>query len=285
MNYQCLYCFARAFEKLLEKHIPDNEEKLRMSQRFFDMLAKADTSQPTPYIAREFHALIREYLDDPDPYRHEKEEGNKMALALMPDLRKNIHQAQDPFNRALRYAIAGNIMDYGPSSHFNVHETLREVEQARFAIDHSDILRKRIQNAQNILYIGDNAGEIVMDRLFLETIGHPHVTFAVRGQPVINDATLEDAQTVGMDKVAEVISNGYDAPSTIMDQASEEFARAYLKADIIIAKGQGNFEGLMHQNDHRLWFLLMVKCQVIGNMLGVNKGDFVVSNSHGQEKA
>lgn len=284
MNHQCLFCFARAFEKLLDKHVQENEVKVRMAQRFFSMLGEADTSRPTPYIAREFHALIREYLDETDPYRREKEKGNQLALSLYPELEKKVKQSGDPFNRALRYALAGNIMDYGPSSRFDVHDTLEKVEKADFAIDHSRDLQEEIRKAKNILYIGDNAGEIVMDKLFLETIGHPNVHFAVRGQPVINDATMEDARVVGMDQVAEVISNGYDAPSTILEEASEEFMRAYLGADLIIAKGQGNFEGLMHQNDHRLWFLLMVKCQVIGDMLGVYKGDFVVSNGHQKDR-
>ena len=280
MNYKCLYCFARGFEKLLERHIEDHDEKIRLSKQFFNLLAEADTEKPTPYVARDFHALIRESLDNPDPYKQQKEKGNQLALSLYPDLKKKVLQAEDPFNRALRYAIAGNIMDYGPANHFNVQETLRQVEQARFAIDHSRELKQHIAEAKNILYIGDNAGEIVMDRLMIETMGHPNVTFAVRGYPVINDATREEALEAGIDKVARLIDNGYDAPSTILDEASEEFMRSYLKADLIIAKGQGNFEGLMENTDHRLWFLLMVKCQVIGDMMGVQKGDFIVSNGH-----
>ena len=276
MNHRCLFCFARGFEKLLDKHIQSNEEKLGLAQRFFDMMAKADTSQPTPRIARDFHALIREYLDDPDPYKKEKAASNKLALSLYPVLKENVAKAPDPFDRAVRYAIAGNIMDYGPTNHFDVETTLQKVENSPFAIDHSEDLRKRIRMAKNILYLGDNAGEIVMDRLLIETMNHPGVTCAVRGYPVINDATLEDARMVGMERVAKVISNGYDAPSTILEEVNGEFTKAWQKADLIIAKGQGNFEGLMHQRDQRLFFLLTVKCQVIGDMLGVQKGEFVV---------
>jgi len=280
MNYRCLFCLARGFEKLLERHIDDHDEKIRLSKQFFNLLARADTDKPTPYVARDFHALIRESLDNPDPYKEQKRKGNQLALSLYPDLKEKVEQAEDPFTRALRYAIAGNIMDYGPASQFDLEETIGQVEQARFAIDHSGELKERIARAKDILYIGDNAGEIVMDRLMIETMGHPNVTFAVRGYPVINDATRDDALEAGIDRVATVIDNGYDAPSTILDASGEEFMRAYLKADLIIAKGQGNFEGLMDNRDHRLWFLLMVKCQVIGDMLDVQKGDFVVSNNH-----
>jgi len=280
MNYKCLFCFARGFEKLLERHIEDHNEKIRLSKQFFNLVAHADTDRPTPYVARDFHALIRESLDNTDPYKEQKTKGNQLVLSLYPDLKEKVRQAKDPFNRALRYAIAGNIMDYGPASHFDLEETLREVEQAQFAIDHAGELKERIARANDILYIGDNAGEIVMDRLMLETMGHPNVTFAVRGHPVINDATRADALEAGIDRVATIIDNGYDAPSTLLDESGEGFKRAYLKADLIIAKGQGNFEGLMKNRDHRLWFLLMIKCQVIGDMLGVQKGDFVVSNGH-----
>ncbi|MGM0531127.1 MAG: damage-control phosphatase ARMT1 family protein [Bacteroidota bacterium] len=281
MNHQCLFCFCRAFDKLLQKHGGDNEEKLRLAKKFFSLLAKADTEKPTPYIARNIHAIIRESLGDPDPYKEEKHRNNEQALSLYNELKEKTNASNDPFNRALRYALGGNIIDYGPSQTFDIYATLEKVEHADFAIDHSGELESRIRNADNILYIGDNAGEIVFDKLFIETMAHPNVTFAVRGAPVINDATWEDAEMVGMNRVANIITNGYDAPSTILEMTSKEFRNAFDAADLILAKGQGNFEGLMHQKDQRLWFLLMIKCQVIGDLLGVKKGDFVVSNSHG----
>lgn len=280
MNHQCLFCFCRAFDKLLQKHDGDNEKKLRLAKKFFSLLAEADTEKPTPYIAREIHAIIRESLGDPDPYKEEKHRSNKLALSLYNELKEKIEASDDPFNRALRYALAGNIIDYGPSQTFDVYATLEKVEHTDFAIDHSPQMEERIRNADNILYVGDNAGEIVFDKLFIETFAHPNVTFAVRGAPVINDATWKDAEMVGMHHVANIISNGYDAPSTILEMTGSEFRNAFDTADLIIAKGQGNFEGLMNHKDQRLWFLLMIKCQVIGDLLGVNKGNFVVSNGH-----
>lgn len=281
MNHQCLFCFCRAFDKLLQKHVENNEERLRLAKKFFSLLAEADTEKPTPYIARNIHAIIRESLGNPDPYAEEKRQSNEMALALYSDLKQKVARSEDQFNRALRYALAGNIIDYGPSQTFDVYSTLEKVEKADFAIDHSKLLKEKINNADHILYIGDNAGEIVFDKLFIETMGHPNVTFAVRGAPVINDATFEDAEMAGMDRVARIVSNGYDAPSTILEMTGKEFRDAYDSADLILAKGQGNFEGLMNQKDSRTWFLLMIKCQVIGDMLGVHKGDFVVSNGYG----
>jgi hypothetical protein len=118
---------------------------------------------------------------------------------------------------------------------------------------------------------------MVFDKLFIETMMHPNLIYAVRGAPVINDATMDDAKYVGIDRVADVISNGYDAPSTILEHCSDEFMKVFNRADVIISKGQGNLEGLLGQTTKAVYFLLMVKCEVIADALGVRKGDFVVS--------
>jgi len=128
------------------------------------------------------------------------------------------------------------------------------------------------------LYLGDNAGEIVFDKLFIRTINHRNLTYVVRGGPIINDATMEDAEYTGMNKVANVISNGFDAPSTVPSESSRQFQQYFSKADIIISKGQGNLEGLLPLNDKRIFFLLMVKCDVMAELLGVDKESFVVFN-------
>jgi damage-control phosphatase, subfamily I len=113
----------------------------------------------------------------------------------------------------------------------------------------SSELKEALSTAKTVLYLGDNAGEIVLDKLFIETLMHPNLYLAVRGAPVINDATLDDAQYVGIDTVADVISNGYDAPSTIVDGCSPQFQELFNKADVIISKGQGNLEGLLDKTD------------------------------------
>ncbi|MGM0497072.1 MAG: damage-control phosphatase ARMT1 family protein [Bacteroidota bacterium] len=280
MDPKCLFCFSRAFEKLLDQHISEKSEQYKMSKKFFGFLSGIDTDQPTPLIAREIHAMIRNYLNEPDPYKQQKEQSNKQAKALVEGLRKKLNASDDPDGLSLRYAIAGNIIDYGPGHKFDIEQTISHLEEAKLAIDHSNELIEKIKKANKILYLGDNAGEIVFDKLFLETIDHPNVTFVTRGAPVINDVTREEAREVGMHKVAKVIDNGYDAPSTVLDKSNKAFLEEYQSADLIIAKGQGNFEGLMHEDDPRLWFLLMVKCDVIGTFFGLNKGDIVVSNNH-----
>jgi uncharacterized protein with ATP-grasp and redox domains len=157
---------------------------------------------------------------------------------------------------------------------------INEVLTADFAIDDSQELENRIKCSKTILFLGDNAGEIVFDKLLIETINHPNVYYAVRGKPVINDVTVDDASYVGIDKIAKVISNGYDAPSTIIEKASKEFKRIYNDADLIISKGQGNLEGLINNTRNDLYFLLMVKCDVIARLLGVKKGDYIAKKNN-----
>lgn len=280
MDPRCLFCFSRAFEKLLVQHVHDTKEQHKLAKKFFSFVAETDINQPTPVIAREIHAMIREYLEEPDPYKIQKEQSNEQAKALVGELKEKIQNSENPLNRSLRYAIAGNIIDYGPGHKFDIKQTIHHIEKAKLAIDQSDQLIKKMKEAEKILYLGDNAGEIFFDKLFLETIGHPDVTFVTRGAPVINDVTLKDAEEADMHQVARIIDNGYDAPSTILKKSGRNFMKEFQKADLIIAKGQGNFEGLMHEKDPRLWFLLMVKCQIIGDFLGVNKGDIVIKNNH-----
>ena len=114
----------------------------------------------------------------------------------------------------------------------------------------------------------------------METIDHPNVWFAVREKPILNDATIKEAYEVGIQKFAKIISNGDDAPSTLLHRVSPEFMEIYQTADLIISKGMGNYEGLMDETDSRLFYLLMIKCEVIGKKIGAKKGDFVVKQNH-----
>jgi len=186
-----------------------------------------------------------------------------------------VDEADNPFQIALRLAIAGNVIDYGPNQRFDINNTLEQAKSIVLAIDDSHSLQASISQAKTLLYLGDNAGEIVMDRIFLETISHPNVYFAVRGAPIINDALLEDAELVGIDKISNLITNGDDAPGTILESTSAEFRDIFDRADLVISKGQGNYEGL-NGTDEKIYYILMTKCDHVANHLGVKKGDFVV---------
>jgi len=231
-----------------------------------------------PEIQRELQMKLVEMTGITDPYREEKNLSNQLALELYKDWRPRVLASDDPFLLALRLSIAGNIMDYGAFQQFDLHQTIDQVVCTNFYIDHSSMLRERIRNARSILFLGDNAGEIVFDKLLIEVIMHPNVHYAVKGGPALNDVTLDDALEVGMDSVADVITNGYNASSTLLDKSSDSFRNLYHSADIIVSKGQGNFEGLLNHRDPRLFFLMMVKCDLIAEKTGAPKGSYIVLN-------
>lgn len=275
-DYRCYFCFARAFERLLEKENLTPEEKKSFAGDMFGLFKRGNSGFSIPELSRELHVLLKQYSDTPDPYKQVKKQSNDLVLSMYSQLKDLVFHSENYFDTALRLAIAGNIIDYGISNHFDLQGTIDTVLNSEFAIDDSLELKQSLSEAKTVLYLGDNCGEMVFDKLFIETIMHPNLIYAVRGEPVINDVTLEDARYVGMDRVADLVSNGYDAPSTLLEHCSPEFLEVFNHVDVIISKGQGNLEGLLGKTDKEVYFLLMVKCEVIADVLGVKNGDFVV---------
>lgn len=273
--YECIACTVQSCLRLLEEGgIAEDhrEEMLRKALRF---LAAADWRQSPPALARGLHAELRRAGWDGDPYCEIKRRSNQAMLELVPELRNEVSHAPDPFALALRLAVAGNVIDFGARNLLDPMETLRRVMTDELAVDHTVQLREDLIHAQSILYLGDNAGEIVLDDLFLETLGHPGVTFVVRGGPVINDATVDDAKLAGIPGHARLITSGDDTPGVIPSRASTEVQEALAHMDVVIAKGQGNLEGLWDL-PRDVYFLLTVKCERIARLIGVEVGQFVV---------
>ncbi|MBN2367314.1 MAG: DUF89 family protein [Calditrichaeota bacterium] len=275
LTLECLPCIVGSFAKLLKMNILPPEQIDPAIRRFFTFLSQADYQQSPPALGREMHHIIREILQNPDPYREVKEKYNRMMLDLYPDFKEMITGASDPFDTALRLAVAGNVIDYGPQHQLDIMETVERVMGARFDIDDSQKLKKDLETAQSLLYIGDNCGEIVMDKLFLEHINVPVKYFAVRESPVINDITAEDAKMVGIDRLAEIISTGDNAPGAIWEYTSDLFREKLHNSDVVIAKGQGNLEGLS-EVPYTVYFLLVTKCDVIAKHIGTRREEFVV---------
>ena len=280
-DYRCFFCFTRAFERLITKENISNEAKNNFTREMIGLYYNNQDKLSAPEFSRELHHILRSYTHNPDPYLSEKKENNDQAADMIPKLEMIVRESSNPFNTSLRLAIAGNIIDFAVNDRFNLQATIDMALESEFAIDHSEQMEKKIRHAHTVLYLGDNAGEIVFDKLFIKTINHPRLTYVVRGAPVINDATMYDAEYTGMKEVANVISSGYDAASTIPEKSSKQFQEYFREADVIISKGQGNLEGLFPLNDKRIFFLLMVKCDVMAEFLKVKKGSLVVYNNAG----
>jgi len=277
ISLDCIPCILNSFLRLLKKDIIPQKKHEEAMRLLLSHLSQADYHQSPASLGRDMHRLIRDILHNPDPYREIKDASNEMMLNELDRLRSRVQQSDDPFQTALRLAIAGNVIDYGPQHQLDVWETIDRVLQTPPAVDDSDSLRRDLSTSKQLLYIGDNCGEIVMDKLFLETIAHSNVYYAVRGAPAINDATIEDAQTVGIDLLAKVITTGDDAPGAVWETTSQEFKETLRTSDVVISKGQGNLEGLIDV-DHNIYYLFVAKCDLIAGRVGANKGDFIVKH-------
>jgi len=284
MYLDCVPCLLRQTLSAVRMAGDDPSVQHEVVRQVLHILAETDFTRRTPPdMAQWTHRLIRELTGQGDPYRHIKQCSNEVALSMLPALERRIGQSGDPFAAAVRVALAGNIIDFGANHETDVSlkgiETV--VEQAFAAPLNSlalESLRAAASSAESILYICDNAGEIAFDRLLIEQLGPHKVTAAVRGGPIINDATLEDAVAVGLAGLTTVISTGDDLPGVIVSQCNEPFQNIFHGADLVIAKGQGNFETLS-DIPRNIFFLLKAKCTVAAERIGCEQGDYIILES------
>ena len=245
------------------------------------VMSDIDFTKSPPEMARVIFDIIESHAGPVDLYEEAKKNSNQYILAMYDELKEMAENSDDPFRAAARLAVAGNIIDFGAKHDFSdeaIHEELDKVLHAEFAEDATCELRSEIESADTILYIGDNAGEIVFDKLFISYLPAEKITYAVRGTPIINDALMEDAETAGLTKLVKVISNGAGIPGTVLAVCSDEFRQVFHKADLVISKGQGNYETL-NDSDKNIFFLLKIKCDIVARDLGHKVGDFVIRKS------
>jgi uncharacterized protein with ATP-grasp and redox domains len=275
---ECVPCFVR--QTLDSARLVTDDETIheQVLREVLREVGEMDFHNSPPVMGQHIHRLIRRLVADNDPYRNIKDRFNRLALALYPEIEKKLGGAHDPFETAVRLAIAGNIIDFGANCDLedsHVEEAIESSLVAPLSKSAVEDLRESAGRATTILYLGDNAGEIVFDRLLIEQLPRQKVTYVVRGSPVINDATMSDALATGMTDLVEVIDNGSDAPGTILETCSAAFRRRFQSADLVIAKGQGNYETLSEASKS-IHFLLKVKCPVIARHIGCDVDDLVV---------
>jgi len=222
------------------------------------------------------YRITREITGNSDPYHDEKRSFNEFCMKLIPELREKIDTSEDPLYFSIKAAIAGNLIDLGIGHTIDIHTSIINMFSDSFAIDDYKEFRLLLGSGRKkILYLGDNAGEIVFDRLLVEKLVPEHeVIFVVKAGPVINDALIEDARYAGLTELARVIDTGSDGIGVRWDSVSGEFMQEYKTADLIISKGQGNFETMDDKSD-TIFFLLRAKCDCIAQVLGVHYGDIV----------
>ena len=274
----CIPCFFRQALEAARMVTGD-----AVKQKFvLDALARDVSSflmDKTPiHYAPSIYDPIKTIANHHDPFRAMKRRYNEKALRMVALAKKEIERAPDPLLAAVRFALAGNVIDFGPNAGFDFGKEMENVQTHPFGIFDNDAFRQMVRQTKSVLYLGDNAGEIVFDKMLIETVGKPTV-YIVRGEPVINDVTLEDAEFVGMKDCAEVISNGSRYPGTVLESCSDEFLSYYGSAELVVSKGQGNFETLSEETKP-IVFLLKAKCTVVARHLGVEVGDFVLKKQN-----
>lgn len=271
---ECLPCFV---EQALRASRIATSDKTKIKQVLDEvgcMIREIPMENTPAESGIRVYGKIREITGVADPYREIKRQHIREAQTLYPELEKMIEESDDPLLTAIRLAIAGNVIDLGINKTFNIVQDVKKILVRDFGIFDYKVFKEQLDRAKTILYLGDNAGESVFDKLLIQQLKKP-VVYAVRTAPIINDVTLEEARLSGLDEVATLIDSGSPAPGIIMRYATPQFLEIYQKADIVISKGQGNYEGLSDEK-RSIFFLLKAKCPVIAHHLGVQEGDIVL---------
>jgi damage-control phosphatase, subfamily I len=271
---ECIPCFVNQALRAGRMVTDDVSELKKLLDRIGGRISDIPIDHTPPEMGLIIYDEIKRITGVEDPYKKQKQVHIKEALRLYPDLKIMLSEAPDPLMTAVRIAIAGNVIDLGMDKDFHIERDLNDILKQAFAICDIDAFREKLQACDHILYLGDNAGESVFDRLLIETIGKP-VTYVVRGRPIINDVTEEDAIDSGLDKVATIISSGTPAPATVLPLCTKDFIKRFESADMIISKGQGNYEGLS-ECKRPIFFLLKAKCPVIARDIGVCENDIIL---------
>lgn len=278
----CIPCFLQQVLEAARFVTSDEEEQEKVMRAVLAALQECDFKCTPPEIAHKAHFTAIEALGVYDPYNEVKKKSNTMVATMYTELERDITASDDPATMAVRLAIAGNIMDCAPRQGFDIRKTVAAVKTSKIAVDHTQSLKRDLKNAKIIAYVADNAGEIVFDKLFIETMESLYSTkewhVYVRGRPIINDATVEDATQVGLHTLDTVTIKRLDMDKEYDSRTDPHVLDSFKKADVVISKGQGNYEILSNATGINFYFLLMVKCPVVADDVGVSVGDIVVIN-------
>lgn len=279
---ECIPCILRASLGGARLAGASDEATWAILAEAAGIAARWDRRLPPILLGAEIGRLLRQKTGVADPYQEEKRAANAVGLAHYPDWACEVARAFDPLLHALRLAAAGNSLDLGIHASVDVTQSLAEAGTRPFGHNDYDAFRKRLEKVQGVLYLTDNAGEIVLDRILIEEILRrgKQVTVAVRGGPTLNDATADDAAEAGLDGIAEIITTGSDVPGTSLAACSPQFHARFRDAGLILSKGMGNFEGLSEE-EAPLFFLLQAKCAPVAQETGVEVGALVLLAGRG----
>jgi len=278
----CIPCLLRQALSSLKHCGADEELSLSCLKQILRCALDFEMKESPPEMAMYIHRIIRAALNNEDPYRNLKRQAIEEVLRHETKIRALILRSSKPLETAIRFAIAGNVLDFALYEWNPEHLSSALDSALNKALDLAALsrLENAISKASSVMLIGDNAGESVFDRLLIEQMLPKKVFYAVRGRAAINDVTWEEALYSGLERVSTLIGNGSDAPGTLLEHVSDEFMRHFKSCDLIIAKGQGNYESLCGA-ERKIFFLTQIKCPVIARDLKGRVGDWVIKEGGG----
>jgi uncharacterized protein with ATP-grasp and redox domains len=281
VHYECAACFLRQAKEALDLATSDESLKMEVMENITRTLGENfHQGTASNELGTMIHRIIKKETGNNDPYHNQRESSNLIALKVLPII-KRILTENNSIKNYLKASIAGNVIDFGALGlETDIEELIIETMRKHISIDHSTKLEKELRKAYNVLYLADNIGEIVFDKLLIEKIREydVKVIVALKEKPILNDACIADALEIGLDEVAEITSIGTDSIGVIYYDLSDEFKEIFHNSDLIIAKGLGNYEGLNEINlrDKPTFCLLNAKCHPVARDIGVEHGDNVI---------
>lgn len=265
----CIACIVNQSNDLATKYIDDSKERFEFLNEVLKIISETEYNRTAPIITAKIMRLIKRHTATEDLFVEEKRSFNNKMLKLYPKFKAYIEDSSDPIKAALKLSIAGNVIDTGALEEVNdkmIDDVLKKSEDDEISEKLYNQLLDDLEQSEHLLYIGDNAGEIVLDKLLIEQIKDKFknliITYSVRGEPIYNDVTKKDARQVGIDDYAKVIDNGTDLPGTDLLEVSKAFLEVFNSSEVIISKGQGNFESLSGCQKN-VYYLLLCKCEML----------------------
>lgn len=276
---ECIGCITAQSKRVCEAIHADEMLSEKIISYVETALKNADFTLSPPVIAAPLYEHMAVLANTDDLYEEQKQHASEQAKTYIPFLEETIQNSDDPIIAILKTAVVGNVIDLAAEVSFDLHEAIMSVFNMPFAHDDTEILRSTLSRAKTLLYIGDNAGEHIFDALairFLQKL-YPQlsITYMVRGNPIINDVTMREAYEAGIEKICTVMDSGVPTPGFVYELASYEAQKCFNSADLIIAKGMGNYECMTPQQRHSICFLLKVKCSVVAASLNHEIGDII----------
>ncbi|MCB9481115.1 MAG: DUF89 family protein [Desulfobacteraceae bacterium] len=270
----CIPCLMKQALRAGRQTSADEKTLKRILDETGSLIKNIPLENTPVETAADIYKTVSRITGVKDPYKKIKNENILQAKELLPELEKKINTAKDPLLCAIRISIAGNVIDLGVDKKFNISNDLDKIIDQDFGIFDYEAFKENLNSSKTVLFIGDNCGESVFDTLLIKQLGKK-IYYAVRDVPVINDVTYDDAISSGLDKVSEIISSGVDSPGAVLSKANNHFKDLFKNADLVISKGQGNYEGLSLEK-RTVFFLLKAKCQVIAQDIGVKEDDIIL---------